>query len=265
MFGQVRVLWPGPSGICDAWVSPGAVEQWLSRSRAAAVIGEAARCSLRWPAGSPDTRPAHRHPPTGFSTAPLRVPRRFSQASVRPSSPPRRLSAPLAARTLHSDGYRGDAAGKPTDTHYPLKASSPDCPMSIVMPSSRRNGRHIRSGSSSFTTVKPRWSAGTGFSSSSGRSALMTTSAGTVLTASTALMHPANSLTLGGMSRDQQARDRRSHSSIPLGRRTRARRAAGGRPRPRPRLPHMNADERARRSARPPRNPIASGRHRMSD
>ena len=51
MFGQVRALWPDPAGICGPGALLGTVECWLSRSRAAAVTGEAGRWPLRWPAG----------------------------------------------------------------------------------------------------------------------------------------------------------------------------------------------------------------------
>jgi hypothetical protein len=91
---QVRVLRPGLSGICGAWV-------------AAAVIGEAARRTLRWPAVPQirgrriDTRRR------GFQHRSLEG-AQAARVSVRPSSPPRRFSAPLAAPILHSDGHRGD-------------------------------------------------------------------------------------------------------------------------------------------------------------
>jgi hypothetical protein len=52
VFGQVRALRPDPAGIFGAWALPGAAEWWLSRSRAAAVTGEAGKWPLRWPAGS---------------------------------------------------------------------------------------------------------------------------------------------------------------------------------------------------------------------
>jgi hypothetical protein len=92
-FRRCRV-WPGQSHAAgsrrnlQAWALPGAVEWWVSRSRATAVIGGAGRWSLRWPAGSLGYKAGIWIPGgAGFSTAPLRVPGRFPQASVRPSPP----------------------------------------------------------------------------------------------------------------------------------------------------------------------------------
>jgi hypothetical protein len=56
-FGRCRV-WPGQSTAAGsrrnlrAWILLGAVEWWVSRSRAAAVTGKAGRWAPRWPAAS---------------------------------------------------------------------------------------------------------------------------------------------------------------------------------------------------------------------
>jgi hypothetical protein len=52
VFGQVKAPQPDTAGICGPGALLGTVECWLSRSRAAAVTGEAGRWPLRWPAGS---------------------------------------------------------------------------------------------------------------------------------------------------------------------------------------------------------------------
>ncbi len=89
MFGQVRALRPDPAGICGPGALLGAVEWWLSRSRAAAVTGEAGRWSLRWPAGSLGyAAGTWTSGGAGFSTVPLTALRRLPQASVRHPPPP---------------------------------------------------------------------------------------------------------------------------------------------------------------------------------
>jgi hypothetical protein len=99
VFGQVRALRPDPAGILRAGALPGAVEWWLSRSRAAAVTGEAGTWPLRWPPGSLRYAAGTWTPAgAGFSTAPLnRCPGRFPRASVRPPPPP--ASSPMGTRT----------------------------------------------------------------------------------------------------------------------------------------------------------------------
>jgi len=83
-----RRVWPGQSPAAGsrrnsrAWALPGAVAWWLSRSHGAAVIGEAGRWSLPWPAGSLGYVAGTWTPAgAGFSTAPLRVPGCFQATS----------------------------------------------------------------------------------------------------------------------------------------------------------------------------------------
>jgi hypothetical protein len=96
VFGQVRALRPDPAGICGTGALLGAVEWWLSRSRAAAVTGEAGRWPLCWAAGSLGYAAGTWTPGgAGFSTAPLTVPGRLGQASVRPSPPPEAAQRPV--------------------------------------------------------------------------------------------------------------------------------------------------------------------------
>ena len=96
-----------------AWVLLGAVEWWLSRSRAAAVTGEAGRWSLRWPPGSLGYAVGTWTPGgAGFSTAPLTVPGRLPQASVQPSPP---LACP-AHVPRRSGQRRLDRSGGVCDT-----------------------------------------------------------------------------------------------------------------------------------------------------
>ena len=109
------------------------------------------------------------------------------------------------------------------------------------MPSSPPTGATCGQGPRPARQLRPRRPPGAGFSSSSGRSAPMTTGGGRPADGIVCTHAARKLLALGGVSRDQQAHDRGSHSSIPKGR-TRGRRAAGGRPRPGPITAH--ADER---------------------
>ena len=210
-----------------AWALLVAVEWWLSRSRAAAVTGGAGRWSLRWPAGSLGYAAGTCTPGgAGFSTAPLIVPRPLHQASVQPSPPPAPAQRPTpgwheARRSLpwgpsRTNRCRARRLGPGKHRHReadailaPRKASSPGRPTSSVMPSSPPAGATSGQGPRPARQLRLRRSPGTGFSSNSGRSAPMTTAAGTRLTASSALMPPTNSLALGGVSRDHQAHDGR--------------------------------------------------------
>jgi hypothetical protein len=58
----------------------------------------------------------------GFSTAPLTVPGRLPQASVRPSPPPTAAAQrPFPAGIMHGDGYRGDRREGPVSSSPALR------------------------------------------------------------------------------------------------------------------------------------------------
>jgi hypothetical protein len=225
VFGQVRALRPDPAGICGPGALPGAVERWLSRSRAAAVTGEAGRWSLRWPAGSFGYAAGTWTPGrTGFSTAPLIVPGRFAQASFQPSPPPaaqrpapgwhdarRRLPRGprngnrCRARPLGPGKHRHREAGV---IPAPGKASRPGRPKQRDAFIATR-GRHIGSGSSSCRAVTPAAVAQYGLQLKLRPKRADDDRRWHPADGVVSLMRPANSLALGGVSRDQQAHDRR--------------------------------------------------------
>ncbi len=170
VFGQVRALRPDPAGICAPGVLLGEVDWWLSPSRAAAVTGEAGRWPLRWPAGSLGYAAGTWTPGgAGFSTAPLTVPGRLGQASVRPSPPPEAAQRPVpgwhdARRRLPRGPSRGNrcrARRLGPGKHCEREADRDIRPWQVFQsgpPEKQRDafiarGRHIRSASSSCTTV----------------------------------------------------------------------------------------------------------------